>query len=248
MLGSSASVSDVNTVINTAVAEVLKTFADTLEAAEDFESELHNLIRSTIKKHRRIIFNGNGYDDAWIKEAEGRGLSNLRTTPEALSHFLDEKNVYLFSENKIFSETELSSRNEIMLETYCKLLNIEALTMVEMAKKQILPSIYAYVKSLSDTINSTRSAVPTADVSAQINTVTELSGYAASAYEYVNDLESKARIAKTVQGGQNRADYYLTNVIPVMSSLRSVCDKAEPLVSESYWPFPTYGDILFSVR
>ena len=248
MLGSAASVSDVNTVINTAVAETLKTFADTLEASDNFEASLHDLIRTTINKHKRIIFNGNGYDEAWIKEAEGRGLSNLRTTPEALSHFLDEKNIKLFSENKIFSETELRSRSEIMLETYCKLLNIEALTMVEMTRKQILPSIYAYIKNLSDSINTTRAAVPTADVSAQVSTATELSDYAAKAYSFVNELDYKAKEAKTVKGGQDRANFYLNNVIPIMSSLRLVCDKAETIVSEKYWPFPTYGDILFSVR
>lgn len=247
-LGAAASVSDVNTTINTAVAEVLKQFADILESAEDFEAELHNLIRTTIKNHRRIIFNGNGYDAAWIEEAERRGLSNLKTTPEALSHFLDEKNIRLFTDNKIFSEAELRSRCEIMLETYCKLMNIEALTMVEMAKKQILPAMFAYIKNLSDSVNSARTALPDVDVSPLTDMISSLTECSSIAFKCVNELDENAKAAKRINGGQLRADYYLNSVIPVMTKLRAACDKAETLVSEKYWPFPTYGDILFSVR
>ena len=248
MLGSSASVSDVNTVINTAVAEILKIFADTLEQATDFESALHDLIRSTIKKHKRIIFNGNGYDDAWLEEAEKRGLSNLRTTPEALSHFLDEKNVRLFTENKIFSEKELRSRSEIMLESYSKLINIEALTMIEMARKQIIPSILAYIQNLSNTITSLRSAMKKPDVSAPASLIAELNVCVNDAYKYVIKLEKAANAAKKIEGGQERSNYCLNNIIPLMNALRESCDKAETLTSEEFWAFPTYGDILFSVR
>ena len=248
MLGASASVSDVNTVINTAVAEVLKTFADTLEQADDFETALHDLIRRTIKTHKRIIFNGNGYEDAWLEEAEKRGLSNLRTTPEALSHFLDEKNVRLFTENKIFSEKELRSRSEIMLESYSKLINIEALTMIEMARKQIIPSVFDYIQKLSDTVNSLLSAVKNADVCAASSLICELNDCVNTAYENVCKLEKTACAAKKIANMQERSDYCLNNIIPLMNSLRASCDKAELLTSEDYWPFPTYGDILFSVR
>lgn len=159
MLGSSASVSDANTVLNTAVAEELKGFADALENTDNFEETLHNLIRDTIRSHKRIIFNGNGYDDSWISEASKRGLLNLKTTPDALEHFLDEKNVKLFTDNKIFSETELKSRHEIMLENYCKIINIEALTMVDMARKEILPAVSKYIKSLAETAVLMKEAV-----------------------------------------------------------------------------------------
>ncbi len=248
MLGASASVSDVNTVINTAVAEVLRNFADTLESANDFETALHDLIRNTIKAHRRIIFNGNGYDDAWLEEAANRGLSNLRTTPEALAHFLDDKNVRLFTENKIFSETELRSRSEIMLESYSKLINIEALTMIEMARKQIIPSIFAYIRNLCDTVNTLKSTIKTPDVSAAGELIRELNSHVNDAYENVCKLEKATLAAKKISGGQERADYCLNNIIPLMNALRSSCDKAETLTAEEYWPLPTYGEILFSVR
>ena len=245
MLGSAASVSDVNTVINTAVAEVLRQFADKLEAASDFEGALHELIRDTIKAHKRIIFNGNGYDEAWLVEAEKRGLSNLRTTPEALSHFLDEKNIRLFTENKIFSEKELRSRNEIMLENYCKLINIEALTMIDMARKQIIPAIFEYIKEIS--LASSGADQSGADVPFMYTLVRDLSECAKKAYEQSNELETAAESAKATKDVQDRANYCVNNVIPVMKSLREACDKAESLSSEKYWPFPTYGDILFSV-
>jgi glutamine synthetase len=181
MLGSAASVSDVNTVINTAVAETLKGFADRLESAECFEDALHDIIRDTVRAHKRILFNGNGYDESWVKEAEKRGLSNLRNTPEALSHFLDEKNVTLFSENKIFSETELRSRKEIMLENYCKLINIESLTMIEMARKEIIPAVISYVKDLSKTVINVKTAVPTALTDAEEEIITSLSSLVSKA-------------------------------------------------------------------
>ena len=190
MLGSAASVSDVNTVINTAVAETLKGFADRLESAECFEEALHDLIRDTVRAHKRILFNGNGYDESWVKEAEKRGLSNLRNTPEALSHFLDEKNVTLFSENKIFSETELRSRKEIMLENYCKLINIEALTMIEMARKEIIPAVISYVKDVSKTIINVKTAVPSAVTDTEEEIVSSLSSLVSKANTAVKELDA----------------------------------------------------------
>ncbi len=248
MLGSAASVSDVNTVINTAVAETLKGFADRLEGAENFEEVLHDIIRDTIREHKRILFNGNGYDESWIKEAEARGLSNLPNTPVALSHFLDEKNITLFSENKIFSETELRSRKEIMLESYCKLINIEALTMIDMARKEIIPAVISYVKDLSKTIISVKTAVPSALTDAEDELVTSLSALISKANAAVKELEASTVNATKIPDNAERADFYLNSVLTRMAELRAVCDKAETLTAESYWPFPTYGDILFSVR
>ncbi len=248
MLGSAASVSDVNTVINTAVAETLKGFADRLENAECFEEALHDLIRDTVRAHKRILFNGNGYDESWVKEAEKRGLSNLPNTPTALSHFLDEKNVKLFSENKIFSETELRSRKEIMLENYCKLINIESLTMIEMARKEIIPAVISYVKDLSKTIINVKTAVPNALTDTEEELVTSLSSLISKANAAVKELETLTVKANSISDHAECADFYLSSVITKMNELRRICDDAETLTAESYWPFPTYGDILFSVR
>ena len=162
MLGASASPAGANIVLNTAVAQVLREFADTLEAADNFEAALHDLIRDTIRAHKRILFNGNGYDGAWLEEAKARGLSNYRTTPEALSHYLDEKNVRLFADNKVFSETELAARKEICEESYNKVINIEALTMRDMTRRAILPAVISYKKTLADAIAAQRALDPQA--------------------------------------------------------------------------------------
>ena len=184
MPGSSLSVAGVNVVLNTAVAKELEGFADVLEGAEDFQSALHALIAKTIKEHKRIIFNGNGYDDAWIKEAtEVRGLSNLKTTPDAISHLLDKKNVELFTSLKVFSETEMRSRYDIFMENYCKIIKIEALTMVEMAEKQFIPAMSKYAKSLSDAALAKKSFVPGADCTFEEKTVTRLSSLTSIAYK-----------------------------------------------------------------
>ena len=182
MLGSSASISDANVVTNTAVAEALKQYADALEAAPDFAAALHDLIRDTIKKHKRIIFNGNGYDDAWVAEAERRGLSNLRTTPDALKHFLDEKNVALFTSHRVLTEAEMKARHEIMLESYCKIINIEALTMLDMAKKDILPAVTAYAGELASAAAAKRGVFAAVDCTFEEQTVTALSGLSAKLY------------------------------------------------------------------
>ncbi len=247
MLGSSASVSDANTVLNTAVAEVLKGFADQLEASEDFETDLHNLIRDTIREHKRIIFNGNGYDESWIAEAEKRGLLNLKTTPEALAHFLDKKNIALFTENQIFSETELRSRYEIMLENYCKLINIEALTMVDMARREILPAVSSYVKSLADTVAAVKETSG-CEASFELETMKKLNSLNASALAKVKALETAVIGAKSIRDTASLALYYKDTVIPAMNELRIVADESETLTAESYWPLPTYGDMLFGVR
>ncbi|MBR4943502.1 MAG: glutamine synthetase III [Clostridia bacterium] len=247
MLGSSASVSDPNVVINTAVAEVLKQFADTLENTTDFETALHDLIQQVISKHKRIIFNGNGYDDKWLAEAKERGLLNLTTTPDALPHFVAEKNIQLFTEHKVYTEREMYSRLEILLKSYCNLINIEAKTMVEMAKKEILPAVSKYSQILAATILSKRSVLPTLDCSYEADVLTKISTLTATAYESVKQLETALANAKKEICATTLSLFYKDEVLPVMKNLRAAADKLENLVSEEYWPMPTYGDLLFGI-
>lgn len=250
MLGSTASISDANVVLNTAVAEALKQFADILEGcpAETFEARLHTLIQDSIKAHKRIIFNGNGYDDAWIKEAERRGLSNLKSTPEALSHFLDAKNIALFTSHKVFTETELRSRHEIRLENYCKVLNIEALTMLDMAKKDILPAVSAYAGALAGTMNAKRAACPAADCSYEAELVEKLSRLTGCMYGKVKALEDTLMKVRELDSLEAQAMFYREQVFAAMNELRIGADELETLTAAEYWPFPTYGDLLFGVR
>ena len=249
MLGSSASVADVNVVLNAAVAESLRQFADVLEPAEDFTKELNNLILDTIKKHKRIIFNGNGYDDAWIKEAtEVRGLLNLKTTPECLPYYLHKKNIELFTSHKVFTEPEMKARYEIMLENYCKILNIEALTMVDMVNKDVLPAISSYVKVLSDTVCAKKSAVAGVDCGYEEKQIVKLSALSASIYDKVAELESALIEVKNAQDSQEEADMFKDSVFEKMQSLRADCDEAESVTASKYWPYPSYGELLFGIR
>ncbi len=238
MLGSANSISGCNTVLNTAAAEELKQFADELEGAEDFNAALHDLIKRVITEHKRIIFNGNGYDDAWIKTAESRGLLNLKTTPDALAEFLSPKNVALFTNHKVYSEEELKSRHEINLETYCKLINIEAQTMIEMAYQQILPAISAYIAEL----NANASGAYEKDTAARL---TELCD---GAYKALRALEGKAEEFAKISDSEKQAFFCKDEVIPAMAELRKNVDAAEKLTASDYWPFPTYGELLFGVR
>ena len=238
MLGSSASVSGSNVVLNTVVAEELKQFADELENVSDFNGALHDLIQKVIKKHKRIIFNGNGYDDAWIAEAEKRGLSNLKTTPDALAHWLDEKNVALFTSHKVFSEAEMKSRNEILFEAYEKLIKIEARTMVDMAYHDLLPSISKYVRYLDTDLTSDYEK----NISAQL---TELMN---KAYGALTELELKIQKADETTDIPECAFVCKDDVIPAMAELRKYIDKAETLTAAEYWAIPTYGELLFDVR
>ncbi len=248
MLGSAASISDANVVINTAVADVLHQFADILEQSENFEEDLHLLVKNTIREHRRILFNGNGYDDAWIAKAEKRGLLNLKTTPDALSHFLDEKNIKLFTENKVFSEVELYSRLEIMLENYCKVIHIEALTMLRMARSEILPSVSKYKKQLADAVVSVRNAEEDMDVSYETGELKKISDLSALIYKRADNLEEKVRKANSENDSQTMANLYKDIVIPAMRELREAVDKAELVTAKEYWPYPTYGELLFGIR
>ena len=246
MLGSAASVSMCNVVINTAVAEILGRFADELENAENFDDALHKLVAKTIKAHKRIIFNGNGYDDAWVKEAESKGLLNLRTTPECLPYFIHQKNIDLFTKHKVFSETEMRSRYEILLENYCKLVNIEALTALDMVKKDILPAVSGYTKELADTaLLKKEFSANTAYEEDSIRVISEL---AAASYELVGCLEKACADAEATCDVLDRANCYKDNVLTVMNKLRETVDKLETLTAASYWPYPSYGELLFGIR
>ena len=246
MLGSSASISDANVVTNTAVAEALKQYADALEAAPDFAAALHDLIRDTIKKHKRIIFNGNGYD-AWVAEAERRGLSNLRTTPDALKHFLDEKNVALFTSHRVLTEAEMKARHEIMLESYCKIINIEALTMLDMAKKDILPAVTAYAGELASAAAAKRGVFAAVDCTFEEQTVTALSGLSAKLYGETLSLSDALAKAAKAAGPAAVADCYKNDVIGAMAALRATADALESITAANRWPFPTYGELLFGI-
>ena len=251
MLGSSASISEANTVLNTAVAEILRQFADSLESAENFNAALHNLIKDVIIKHKRIIFNGNGYDDKWLKEAEKRGLLNLKTTPDALEKYLDEKNIALFTSHKVYTEKEMRSRHEIFLENYCKLIGIEANTMVDMTLKDILPAVSEYALTLKNSLvaEKTLSSFNVTGFTSvyETQTLKEISALSAKAYEAVTQLKEVLEKSKTRTCAVECANVYKNEVLPTMQTLRSAVDELENLVSSKYWPFPTYGDLLFGV-
>ncbi len=246
MLGSAASISMCNVVINTAVAEVLGGFADELEGADDFDSALHKLVAKTIKAHKRILFNGHGYDDAWVKEAEAKGLLNLPTTPDCLPHFINQKNIDLFTKHKVFSDTEMRARYEILLENYCKLVNIEALTALDMVKKDILPAVSSYTKELADTALLKKEFG--ADISYEQDTIMQMSELTARAYELVAVLEKSSAEAEAKPDVLDRATCYKDSVLTVMAQMRENIDKLETMTAAQYWPYPTYGELLFGIR
>jgi len=248
MLGSSASISDVNTVLNTAVAEELRKFADELENAENFESTLHNLIKRTISEHKRIIFNGNGYDQAWVVEAEKRGLLNLKTTPDCLPYLLHEKNIKLFTTHNVFSLAELKSRYEVLSENYCKLINIEALTMIDMVQKSILPAVSRYTCTLSDTILAKREVSKSIDTSYEEETLKTISELMSSAYIKVKNLEKALIEQNNSDNVTEHAKYCRNTIFQTMTELRILVDELETLTDSSVWPYPSYGEILYSVK
>ena len=247
MLGSSQNISMPNVVLNTAVAESFRQFADVLENAEDLDKSLAKLIKETFTRHRRILFNGNGYSRDWEEEAARRGLSNLKTAPDAFKTFTDRKNVELFARHGVMSEVEMRSREEILYENYAKVINIEAKTMIEMAGREIIPAVTAYVKDVAKAAAATTAVVPTADVSAQIDTVTQLSALIGKAYGTLTALREADDAAKKQETGEAMASYFLSHVIPVMRKLRETVDEMEALTAINYWPMPNYGDLLFSI-
>lgn len=249
MLGSSNSIACANIMLNAAVAESLKVYADRLENVDDFETALHDMIQKTIKDHKRIIFNGNGYDDAWIKEAtEERGLLNLRTTPDALPRILDKKNVDMLTAHKVFTPAEIQSRYEITLENYCKSVNIEALTMVDMARKEILPAVEAYAKDVSDTFIAKAAVVSSLSGKYEKNTITKLSTLVDEIDAATDALEAEIMKYKNITDITEASCMIRDVILQKMAELRVVCDEAETVTAEKYWPFPTYEKLLFGVR
>ena len=248
MLGASNSIASANVMLNTAVAESLKIYADRLEGAEDFENALHQMIKKTIKDHKRIIFNGNGYDDAWIAEAERRGLSNYPTTPDCLMHTLDDKNVQMLTAHKVLSYTELCSRCEIQLENYCKTVIIEANTMVDMARRQILPAIREYTTELANTLAIKKAVSATVACGYESKLLEKLSALSDQIADKADALQQAVANLSKTEGVVQEACAIRDNVLTAMAQLRLSADEAETATAEKYWPFPTYGELLFSAE
>jgi glutamine synthetase len=245
MLGSSQSIAGPNIALNTIMAEELGKFADELEQSEDFEAALQKLVCRTFTEHQRIIFNGNGYSHEWEEEANKRGLLNLKTTPEALFHYSDEKNIRLFDRYGIYTPEEVCAREDILLENYCRLVNIEALTMVDMANKEIIPSCIKFMSRLSTAIvNKKAIGVTSKTESDLLEKVTVLTD---KAYEANLALTEIIPVAKKTTDFKVASKIYLEKVIPAMENLRKLCDTLEVVIPKSYWPLPTYSDMLFSV-
>ena len=250
MLGSAASVANPNIVLNTAVAEVLAEFSAALKDVpeEEMESAVHALLKKTIEEHKRIIFNGNGYTDEWVEEAEKRGLYNLKTTPDALPHFIAEKNIELFTKHGIFTKEELFSRYEIWLENYYKTINIESNTLAEMIQKQVIPSVYTYVEKLADTAAAKKSVVADVSVASEVALISKLSTLADT---MATDLETlKADTAKALASSDDVlacSKAYQRTVLEDMEALRKSADEAEALIPDELLPYPTYDELLFSI-
>jgi len=247
MLGSAFSISGPNIVFNTIIAEELSQFADILETSTNFNKTLNELIKNTVKNHKRIIFNGNNYSEEWVKEAEKRGLLNLKSTVDALPYFISDKNIKLFTKHGVFTETEIHSRYEILMENYCKTINIEALTMLEMVKKDIVPAVCNYMKDLCDTAIAKKTLSADLNCELEKSIVSKLSSLSESLVKKYKKLEDDLLQVKNQNSLLERGRYYGNTIFPAMQELRAVADEIELLVGEKYWPYPTYGQILFSV-
>ena len=249
MLGSSNSIACANIMLNSAVAESLRIYADRLEKAEDFETTLHEMIKKTIKDHKRIIFNGNGYDDAWIREAvEERGLLNYRTTADCMPHLLDQKNVDMLTSLGVFTMDELYSRRDIMLENYCKSVEIEACTMSDMARTLIIPAMEAYAADMAGAAASKRAIAPALKCGYEAGIVTGLSELADTIAVRADELDTAMEKLHEAADIVEESAMIRDTILPLMDALRAPCDKAELMTAKSYWPFPTYGDLLFGVH
>lgn len=247
MLGSSNSISCANIHLNAAVAEVLKQFADELEKADDFNSALHELIRRTIKDHKRIIFNGNGYDDAWIAEAEKRGLLNLKTTADAMPRICDKKNIDMLTSHGIFTEAEIFSRRDIMLENYVKAVNIEALTMIDMARKEIIPAVTKFTADTASAV-AVKNEVVSVACKYEKRLITTLSDLTDEMDEAASALEGAVSELRGIADIIEASEFVRDSILPKMDTLREAADKAETFTAEDYWPFPTYDKLLFGVK
>ncbi len=249
MLGSSNSIACANIMLNSAVADTLSGFSQELETAKDIEEALHDIIRKTVRDHKRIIFNGNGYDDSWIREAtEQRGLLNYRTTPDCMPHLLDEKNVAMLTRQNVFSEAELESRCEIMLENYNRIVVIEANTMAGMARAHILPAVESYCADLARSAEAKKEIAPSLRCAYETDLISRLSVLTDEIYERVGDLESAIRLVDDTPDVIEKAELIRDSLLGRMSELRIACDESEVLTAKSYWPFPTYSDLLYSVH
>lgn len=244
MVGSSSSIAGPNTILNTIVAEVLEEFADRLEGSSNFTEDLNVLVKETIQAHKRIVFNGNNYSPDWVVEAEKRGLSNLKNTVEALAKLVDDKNVALLSNHGVYTKDEVHSRYEILLETYAKSINIEALTMVEIATKEILPAVMDYISDLSKAASQKKAVSAEIPVALEEKMLVKLSKLADNLYTKIGELDSTLANAEC-ESTLEEAEYFCLKVIPAMEELRIVADELETVVGKKYWPYPTYGDILF---
>jgi glutamine synthetase len=248
MVGSTFSIAGPNFALNTIVAEVLRQFADELEKSKNFKADLAALIKKTVSEHKRIIFNGNNYAEEWVVEAEKRGLSNLKTTVDALPEFISKKNIELFEKHHVLSETEIHSRYEILLEAYCKTLNIEALTMVDMVKGAIIPASVDYQRELIDLLRQKKTAFgDNIDISLEehlLNSITKLSGSLLKKLSALEDAILESREEREILA---QAGFYRDRIFTAMSELRLIVDELETLVARKHWPFPTYGEILYSV-
>ena len=248
MLGSTLSIAGPNTVLNTAVAESLDDFATELETASDFNAAVHALIVRTLKEHKRIIFNGNGYDDAWIAEAEKRGLLNLRSTPECLPYLIRKENIALFEKYRIYTRSELHSRYEILLDNYSKVMNIEAETMLDMAQKEILPAVESYERELTETALAKKQLLPQAGRMVEERLVEKLSALSCSFYQKMDALEAALVNAREQKDALALANYYHDVVFAAMQDMRVDADQLEATTAKKYWPYPTYSDLLFGVQ
>ena len=247
MVGSSQNIALANIVLNTAVAESLSMFAEQLEETVDFDRTLDKLLADTFRKHRRILFSGNSYSPEWEREAAERGLSNFKTAPDAFAHFTDEKNVALFGRFSVMSETEMRSRREIFFESYRKIKNIEARTMLEMTVRDIIPAVSAYVGKLAESVGAKLAVSKTINVSAERDIIDKLSELLSATYDAYAALERVEKVAMTKTDEEEAAFYYKTSVIPKMDALRRTVDAMEVLTAREYWPMPTYGDITFKI-
>lgn len=247
MVGSSDSISSPNVVLNTIAAEAFKEAADILEKAEDFDTAVHDMIKEQLAAHRRIIFNGNGYADAWVEEAEKRGLPNIKSMVEAIPALTTEASVRMFEAFNVFTKAELESRVEIEYEAYSKAINIEARTMIDMAGKQIIPAAVKYATMLADSLSKVQTACPDADVSVQAELLTETSAYLSDMKVALANLIDVTEKCGIIENNKEQANAYHDIVVPAMEALRAPADKLEMMVDKELWPMPSYGDLIFEV-
>ena len=246
MPGSNKGVSDANTVLNTAVAESLRTFAELLEKSDDIDKTIHSIVKYTIKEHQKILFSGNGYNDAWVEEAAKRGLCNFPTTPDALAHMTDEKNIKLFEEHHVLTSEELKARQEIDYENYVKTLEIEVKTMIHIANRDIMPAINKYIGKLAKNIETVSAIDSSINSSYQKKTLKKLSENLAKIDEFTSELEAKYFEANKISDIEKQAFFIKDALLPLMASLRKVVDESETMMPKHYWPMPTYEELLFS--